>query len=119
MQQSELRALYVQFLDQNTQTFAGRHFEIAYHALAAAMHCAEGLRDRALLAEVQRLAEEQRHWIDSHAPEHRLSSRNAMTRGNDSIFASAARQAHVMLLGLEVDHQAEEVRRLNDLGNPS
>ncbi len=114
MQEHELRDLYTQFMDHNIRASAGRHFEVAYHALAAAMHCAEDIRDAGLLAEVQRRAEEQRQWIDTKAPAHKLSSPSAKTRGNESVFTSLVKQIHSMLLGLKVDEQAEEVRQLNE-----
>jgi hypothetical protein len=114
MQEQELHDLYVLFLGQNTELFAAGQFEVAYHVLAAAMHCANSLRDGGLLEEVQHRAQEQGEWIDRHAAEHPLSSRNAHFRNNESIYVSAARQAHAMLLGLRVDQQAEKVRRLNE-----
>lgn len=91
MQEQELRDPDAQFRDQNIQAFAGRHFEIAYHAFAAAILFAGDIRDAGLLAEVQRLAEEQGQWIDTNAPEHKLSSRNAKTQGNESIFLSRSK----------------------------
>src|SRR4051812_41801496 len=100
MQEPELREMYQQFIDQNVQAFAGRQFEIAYHALAAALHCAESLQDGRLLSDVERSAGEQDRWIEDNAPFHRVSPAQAKARGNDSIFSSLARQAHVILLGL-------------------
>ena len=56
-------------------------------------------------------AEEQGRWIDAHAAEDRLSSSNARVRGNEGIYASLARQAHVILLGLKVSEEVGEVGR--------
>jgi len=103
MQEQELRELYQQFMDQNVQAFAGRHFEVAYHALAAALHCVEDIRDAGLLAEVQWLAEEQAKCIDTNALGHNLSSPRAKARGNESMFLSLSKQARSMLLGLKAD----------------
>jgi hypothetical protein len=113
MHKPELRELYQQFIDQNVLAFADRYFEIAYHALAAAMHCAEALGDKELLSAVQRSAEEQDRWIEANAPEHQLSATRATQRGNESIFSSLARQCHAHLLGLMVDDQAERIRSLH------
>jgi hypothetical protein len=112
MQDQELRALYQQFMDQNVQTFAGGRFQIAYHALAAAMHCAEALRDGSLLLDVQRSAEEQGNWIDIHAPDNRLSSLSAKTRGNESIFVTLTKHVHAIQVGLHAEAQQEHARWL-------
>jgi hypothetical protein len=111
MRQPELRNLYHEFCHLNALAFAGWEFEAAYHALAAAMHCSDRLRDGDLLAEVQQLAQEQGQWIDTHAPDHRLASQNGTKVGHRNIFSVAARQAAAMLLTLEVQQQAETVKR--------
>jgi hypothetical protein len=113
MQEQALRDLYHQSLDLNTQAFAGRCFEVAYHSLAAAMHCAEEMRDAGLLVEVRRFAEDQARWIDTNAPQHKLSSRSAKRHNHESIFATLARLAHTLLLGLEVAKEAKQLGYLN------
>jgi hypothetical protein len=87
MRAPELRVLYHELRDLNALAFAGWEFEAAHHALAAAMHCADHLRDGDLLAVVQELAEEQGRWIDTHVPDHRLASQNVTTAGHQNIFA--------------------------------
>ncbi len=109
MQAQELRQAYQEFLDQSVRMFSGKQFEVAYHALAAAMHCAEALQDASLIADVQATAEKQGKWIDTNAPDHKLSSMHAKMRGNESIFVTLARHAHAILLGLKVNEQAKEV----------
>jgi hypothetical protein len=111
MREPELRALHHEFRDLNALAFAGWEFEAAYHALAAAMHCADRLRDGDLLADVQQLAEEQGQWIDTHAQDHRLASQSATTAGHPSIFALAAKYAQSMLLRLKMEEQAQELKR--------
>jgi hypothetical protein len=110
----ELRNLYQQFMEQNAQAFVGRHFEVAYHALAAALHCAHEVQDGKLISAVQKKAEDQGRWLDANAPDHRLSSRSARTRSGNSIFASLTGEAKVMLLGLKVDEQAQSLRQFNE-----
>jgi hypothetical protein len=112
MNEQELRNLYQQFLDHNAQAFVGRQFQVAYHALAAAMHCAQALREHHLLAEVQRRAEQQGRWIDTETPDHHLSSRSAQVRGHTSIFASLVKQAHAIQLGLKVDAEVESAEQM-------
>jgi hypothetical protein len=97
-------------MDQSARAFAGRHFEVAYHVLAAALHCAHEVQDGELVWAVQKRAEEQGRWIDTNAPDHRLSSRSARARSGNSIFASLTGEAKVMLLGLKVDEQARGLR---------
>src|SRR5947209_1252058 len=100
MRELELRTMHQQFLDLNVQAFTARHFEVAYHTLAAATLCAEDLSGEGLLTEVRQKATEQGRWIDENAADHRLSSRHAQARGNEGVFTTLARQAHSMLLGL-------------------
>ncbi len=106
-----LNETYDRLLSLNGEAFAAAQFEVAYHILEAALHCAEGLGDEKRLSAVQRLAEEQGAWIDAHAPQHRLSSRSAQARGNPSVFHSCARIAAAMLAGL---HAARSDQRILD-----
>ena len=85
--------LYTRLLAINRLAFSEAHYEVAYHALAAAMHSASDVGDRERLYDVQRLATEQRDWIDSNKPNHRLSSASARARGQHSLFGMLERQA--------------------------
>lgn len=118
MQEQELRDLYTRLMDQNLWAFTGQSFEIAYHLLAAAMHCAAEMHDAQRLGQVQRTAEEHGRWIDTHLPEHKLSSRSARTRNHDSVFVSLAIQTRSMLLSLKVDAQVQELKRQASDGGP-
>lgn len=64
----------------------------ALHPLAAALHCALLLKEQALLTALEQRAREQRDWIDSSAPEHRLSSESALLHGHASVCANLVRQ---------------------------
>lgn len=90
-------ALVIDWFDRlmavNDEAFEQDIDEPAYHALMAALHCAEDLRDESRLRRVERGAGEQRDWINSRAPAHRLASLQARSRGHQSDFALAAQQA--------------------------
>jgi hypothetical protein len=84
---------YQSLLAINGEAFAGAHYEVAYHALAAALHCAVDESDRERMRDVQAIAGRQRDWIDQFRPEHRLSTASARARGQQSMFAMLERQA--------------------------
>ena len=78
-------------------------YEIAYHALAAALHAAERLDDAAACAEVERLANECRDRIDHEDPGHKLSSTTAHQRGHASIYRQLALTAVSARLRIEAN----------------
>jgi hypothetical protein len=80
-------------LNANLTAMSGEQYEVAYHALAAALHAAADARDCAQLAEVGDIAVTQLGWINRNAPGHRLSTGSAASRGNKSPFASLAAQS--------------------------
>jgi hypothetical protein len=85
-----------------TEAQAEREYEIAYHALCAALHAAESLGDPQTCRLVASRAGECRDWIDLHAPRHKLSTRSAQARGHESIFrqlSMLAEAAHLRLAG--------------------
>ena|SRR5437764_1447707 len=88
-----VRDSYPRLLVINREAFAEAHYEVAYHALAAALHSACDAADQERLRNVQTLATVQREWIDAHRPEHRMSSTSARTRGQNSQFWMLERQA--------------------------
>jgi hypothetical protein len=77
---------YEQLMVITELAFADRHYEVAYHTLAAAMHCVEDLGDKQRLSMVEQTAHLQREWIDTYDPGHRLSSQSAARRGARSIY---------------------------------
>lgn len=88
-----------------------REHEVAFHALSAAGHAAEGLRDLEALREVERLATSELAWIDAHDAGHRHSTRSAKRRGHRSIFDQLAVTAAGMCARLEADRRLEQARR--------
>lgn len=61
--------------------------EIAYHALAGALHAAEELHDFDTLGLVE---EESRRHVSLIPPEHRISAQSAAARGHPSMFEQLA-----------------------------
>ncbi len=88
-----IRNLYDRLMAANEDAFAAGLYNAAYHALAAALHCARQLQDDESLARVKDTASTQLHWIDENAPDYEHSSRSAEVRGHDSVFYMLARQA--------------------------
>ena len=87
--------LFDQTMAVNGEAFAAGHYEAAYHALMAALHLAQDLGDETRLRNVSQVAGQQRQTIDSLVPAHRLCSQEARSRGHESVFALAERQAAV------------------------
>jgi len=85
-------------LDANRDAFEAAQYEVAFHALAAALHAADDLKDLATLRHVQRTARDQGAWIDAHAPEHRLSPQSAEARRTHTRFSTLAGQADAKAL---------------------
>ena len=67
-----------------------REHQVAYHALAAALHAAESLRDIHTVEHVAALARQHGEWIDTNEPLHPLSGQSAALRGNHSVFEQLA-----------------------------
>lgn len=84
---------YSRLLVINRQAFSDAHYEVAYHALAAALHAASDDADQTRVHQVQEIAVQQRDWIDENDPEHRLSSTSARKRGQHDVFWMLERQA--------------------------
>jgi hypothetical protein len=89
---------------------AADQYEVAYHALAAALHAGEALNDQETCRLVERYADECRQHIDLRAPAHRLSSRSAQARGHESIFRQLAVTAQSARLRLESELQKKQGR---------
>ncbi|HEV8191858.1 MAG TPA: hypothetical protein VGP82_10295 [Ktedonobacterales bacterium] len=83
---------YDQALALSRAAFAHRHYAVAFHAIAAALHCANDLGDDARLMEVGALAREQAMWLDDHDPSDPLSAESAALRGSHSLWASLGRE---------------------------
>ena len=77
--------------------------EAGYHALTAAMHCAESSGDREQLVVVMERAELRQRQLDGKNPPHRLSSKQAESRAHTPVFASLALTANAVLVRLKAD----------------
>jgi hypothetical protein len=85
--------LFETLLQINNVAFGNGQFDVAYHALAGALHAARDTGNEPGLREVTRLAEEQIADIDTHHPEYHHSTASATLRGHDSIFRMLARNS--------------------------
>ena len=85
--------LYDTAMSMSRAAFAGRHYAVAYHALAAALHAAFDLGDDSRLAEVGQLAGEQDAQLARRDPAHELSAPSAAARGARSLWATLAEDA--------------------------
>jgi hypothetical protein len=88
------RVLADQLLRINGASYADGRFEVAYHVLSAALHCAEELVDLEMAVTVQRRAEQQQAELDRAEPPHLLSTVGAARRGTHPLFTSLGRTAH-------------------------
>ena len=82
-------------------------FDVAYHALCAALHAAERAGDATTCEVIGQRANECRDWLDLHEPGHRLSTQSAQSRGHESIF----RQLAVMAESAGLRMQSDEHKR--------
>jgi hypothetical protein len=89
----QVNGWFQQLMGINGEAFATGRYEVAYHALMAALHAAQDAGDPVHLRSVERTAEQQQDRIDADAPRHRLSSDKARKHGAVGIFRMAARQA--------------------------
>jgi hypothetical protein len=89
--------LYQRLIAINHEAFTGGEYDVAYHALKAALHCVQTLHDVQGLGEVARVAEEQLACIDSQylADEHWTPS--AKKREYPSLYHTLARQAEALM----------------------
>ena len=85
-----LQELRDRLLELHAQARALGYHEVAYHALAAAMHAGESSRDLASIDLVEQRSREHGQWLDSHDPQHPLSSPSAAQRGHHSLFQQLA-----------------------------
>ena|SRR5687767_787170 len=84
--------LYDRFLNLSREAFAAGNFSAAFHGLAAALHCAETLRDVDRLQIIAEEAERQLGVIDAEHPHHRIGSAAAARRGHSGMYRSLLTQ---------------------------
>ena len=98
MENSNLKDVYARLIQINQETFAGAQYDIAYHALSGALHCAATLKDVNYLVEVERLADKELAWIDAHNPEYEHSTPSSTERGVKSIYRNLTTMANTKVL---------------------
>jgi hypothetical protein len=85
-------AIYATAMSLSQAAFAKRHYAVAYHGLAAAMHAAYDLGDESRLNAVASVGQQQARWLDEHDPNNELSPRAALSRGSTSLWTSLQRE---------------------------
>src|SRR5215831_3652729 len=98
MENSNLKDVYARLIQINQETFDGAQYDIAYHALSSALHCAASLKDVNYLVEVERLADKELAWIDAHNPEYEHSIRSSAERGLTSIYTNLVTMANAKVV---------------------
>jgi hypothetical protein len=88
---------------------AGGHYEATYHALMAAMHCAEEAGDSARLHEVGKLFSEYKQVVDALQPPHKLSTKSS--HGARSVFEMGVCMTDAVIKRLENQHRIDEMRQ--------
>ena len=89
----EIDEIYESLMVLSNNALTSNHYEAAYHMLTAAMHCASDLGDEQYLTRVEQEAKAQRDWIDSHTPEHRMSTQSTNKHHGKNLYEMLARQA--------------------------
>ncbi|OWY69073.1 hypothetical protein B7486_22395 [cyanobacterium TDX16] len=92
-QSREIDDIYESLMALSSHALRSNHYEAAYHMLTAAMHYASDLGDEQYLARVEQEAKAQRNWIDSHTPEHRMSTQSVNKHHGKNLYDMLARQA--------------------------
>lgn len=85
--------LYQQFIALSRQACAAGQYAVAFHALAAALHCAIDAGDVRQVRELETIAEEQIDWIDTHPTSYRLGTLSTTGRGGHDLWMTLALQA--------------------------
>src|SRR5215216_1289721 len=80
--------LYTRLLASSQDAFAAEFYEVAYHALMAALHYADSTQDAARLQEVATVAQTHQARLATESPEHLIAPRAAQRRGNRDVYAS-------------------------------
>ena len=101
MPKMRLRVLSQELIVLNLEAFTATEFNLAYHLLCAANACGVALNDPELLAEIERIAEEQQAGIDAKHPRYEHSSGSAATRNLPGIFHTLALEARAKILTIK------------------
>jgi hypothetical protein len=81
-----LQRLLTQLLQVHDAAISAAEAAVAYHALAAAAHAADGLQDVDTLDRIVALARADLERLDRDEPSNRLASGPAASRGHLSVF---------------------------------
>jgi hypothetical protein len=98
MESRTLTEIYRDLMRLNHLCREGREFDIAYHALMAALRSAQELKNISFLQEIERTAHEQLKYIDAYHPEYEHSTVTAATRHHAGIFQTLAQQANARIV---------------------
>ena len=94
-----------EILELNRRAAAQGEFEVAYHLLMAALHAADhGANEEALLR-LGQLARDQAEAVEAVHPPHHLSRRQALARGQTSVFDSFVAHLDAVRLRLQSQRQ--------------
>jgi hypothetical protein len=95
----------------NQEAFAAGHFEVAFHALMAALHAAGDQDDEAAIETVRQTAADQDAQLTARAPPHRLSGRVAAEHGGRGVFETAVTHADALLARVRAGKALADARR--------
>ncbi|MBD2306275.1 hypothetical protein H6G17_12210 [Chroococcidiopsis sp. FACHB-1243] len=118
-QSRETDDIYESLMVLSHQALTSNHYEAAYHMLVAAMHYASDLGDEQYLARVEQEAKAQRNWIDSHTPEHRMSTQSVNKHHGKNLYDMLARQAAAQIAIAKQKNRINSHRRYPWLGEQS
>jgi hypothetical protein len=117
MNLSSVRNLYQRLWQISKEAFAGEEFDIAYHALTAALYCGRILNDVEILREVENVARDNLAWIDAHRPDYDHSTQSASTRNHASVYQTLAQQAKARVTIIQ--NATKLFSRPHNRGNPT
>jgi hypothetical protein len=95
---------YGQFLDLGAAMAAAGHYEAAYHALMAGLHCAEDAGDAGRLVEVADRLRQGGRDVDAIHPPHKLSAERS--HSGTSLFEIGALHAYAAAKLVRVNRAA-------------
>jgi hypothetical protein len=103
--------LYSQLLVISQEALTNGYYEAAYHALTAALHCAQTEGDIDRLEEVAKLAGEQLAYINRHAPNSVMSTQAATSRRGVDMYAVLRRMSNARAQMVRDAQRRAEIRR--------
>lgn len=121
MNQSHLIELYDSLIQAAETSRQAGVFEVTFHALAAALHCAEALGDPDRLGSVERFGAEMHNQLARHDPDHRISSESAKRRGQTDVFTTLVVHAQSVATRIHASRVVDRARghsKARDLVSP-